>query len=217
MDNLTLSQVTKTLEVAWQNVRDIHPDVRDAIMVVYLHPKNDRRGHWAPESWTVAGDDKEDGQPEQDHIDEVHISSHILSQGGRSIMETIVHEAVHSTARSRKVKDVSRQGRWHNRRFARIAEEFGLTVERDAKIGHRTPDLTDEASKTYSESVMWLNDATGNLFQSPQLKDKPTKPANTVKLVCPTCGRYFRIGRKQFEGGPVGCLPCGVEFEEINE
>ncbi len=212
MDNLTLSQVTRTLEVAWQAVRDIHHDVRPAIMVVYLHPKNDRRGHWAPESWTVASDDEENSQ--QDHIDEVHISSHILSQGGRSIMETVVHEAAHSTARSRKVKDVSRQGRWHNRRFAGIAEEFGLVVERDSKVGHRTPDLTDEASEIYSESVMWLNDATGNLFQSPQSRDKPTKPANTVKLVCPTCGRYFRIGRKQFEAGPVGCLPCGVEFEE---
>ncbi len=214
MDN-ALSQVTKTLEVAWQNVRDIHPDVRDAIMVVYLHPKNDRRGHWAPESWTVASDDSDDDeQSGENRIDEVHISSHILSQGGRSIMETVVHEAAHSTARSRKVKDVSRQGRWHNRRFARIAEEFGLTVERDSKVGHRTPDLTDEAREKYAESIMWLDDATGDLFQSPQLKSKLTRPANTVKLVCPTCGRYFRIGKKQFEGGPVGCLPCGVEFEE---
>lgn len=215
INNITLSQVTRSLETAWKSVQEKHTDVRDAVMVVYLHPKNDRRGHWAPESWTVAGDENE--QPEQDRIDEVHISSHILSQGGRSIMETIVHEAVHSAARARGIKDVSRQSRWHNRRFAAIANEFGLVVERDSKIGHRTPDLTDETVEVYQEAIMWLNDATGNLFQSLHLSAKPTRPANTVKMACPTCKRYFRIGKKQFELGALTCVPCGVEFEEMED
>lgn len=212
MENATLSAVTRTLEIAWQAVQAKHGDVRDAVIVVYLHPKNDRRGHWAPESWTVASDDTENNQPE--HIDEVHISSHILAQGARSIMETVVHEAAHSAARARGIKDVSRQGRWHNKRFAAIAEEFGLMVERDAKIGHRTPDLTDEAVSEYQESIMWIKEATGDLFQVVTPSNKPTRPANTVKLVCPDCGRYFRIGRKQLELGPLACVPCGIEFEE---
>lgn len=215
--NATLSAVTKTLEVAWRAVQAKHDDVRDAVMVIYLHPKNDRRGHWAPESWTVASDTSdEDGQPEQDRIDEVHISSHILAQGARSIMETVVHEAVHSVARARGIKDVSRQGRWHNKRFAAIADEFGLIVERDAKIGHRTPDLADEAVAEYQEAIMWINEATGDLFQTMKpATSKPTKPANTVKLACPTCGRFFRIGRKQLEIGALMCVPCGEEFEEV--
>ena len=116
------------------------------------------------------------------------------------------------------VKDVSRRGRWHNKKFAAIADEFGLIVERDAKIGHRTPDLTDEAVELYAESIMWLDEACGDLFKEilPAIA-KPKKPANTVKLTCPTCGRHFRIGRKQLEIGALACVPCGIEFEESEE
>lgn len=215
--NVSLSGITKTLEYAWSAVQKVHPEVRDAVLVVYMHPKGDRRGHWAPESWTVTAEELAgDGETvrTEDRIDEVHLSSHVLSQGGRSIMETVVHEAVHSAARSRGIKDVSRQGRWHNKKFAIMADEFGLQVQRDKKVGHRTPDLTEEAVAIYQEAIMWLNDETGSLFQTMNLAAaKPKNAANTVKLVCPVCKRYFRIGRKQLEYGAINCDPCGVEFE----
>ena len=205
-----LSAVTKVLEYAWSEIQKKHEDVRDAVMVVYLHSKGDRRGHYAPESWTVAGTGEE-----RDAVDEVHISSHILSQGARSVMETLVHEAVHSAARARGVKDTSRQGRWHNKRFASLAVEFGLMVERDSKIGHVTPDLENETVDAYEETIMWVSDQCGDLFQTFAKKQKKTRKANTVKVKCPDCGRFFRIGTKQLEIGALACVPCGTEFEVV--
>jgi len=209
----TLSDITRALEKAWEVIQRAHDDTRDAVMVVYRHPKGDRRGHFAQDSWTIAGDSPDDN-PEQDALDEIHISSHILSQGGRSVFETCLHEAVHSIATTRQVKDTSRQGRWHNKKFAALADELGLVVERDEKIGHITPDITSETAERFASTIKMLDEALGDLYQTIPVKGAgPTRKANTVKLVCPTCGRYFRIGTKQFDLGGIVCEPCGEVFE----
>jgi hypothetical protein len=41
-------------------------------------------------------------------------------------------------ANTRQIQDTSRQGRWHNRRFATLAEGLGLKVTHDPRpAGHR--------------------------------------------------------------------------------
>ncbi|HWM39885.1 MAG TPA: hypothetical protein VNS49_22515, partial [Streptomyces sp.] len=40
--------------------------------------------------------------------------------------ERLLHEAVHGIAAARGIRDTSRAGRYHNRRFLVIAEELGL-------------------------------------------------------------------------------------------
>ncbi len=211
-----LSAIANALEHAWSDIQQKHSDVRDAVIVVYRHAKGDRRGHFAQDSWTVVGQSLDDN-PEQGAIDEVHISSHILGQGARSVLETLIHEAAHSVATARGIKDVSRQNRWHNRRFSKLADELGLVVERDERIGHVTPDITGETTERYKATLMWLEDQLGDLYQMPPVKIGQTRKANTTKLVCPTCGRYFRIGNKQLDLGEVICEPCGVAFEPEDE
>jgi len=47
----------------------------------------------------------------------------------RDVLGTLLHEAAHGMAATRQIKDTSRQGRYHNRRFAELAAELGITVE----------------------------------------------------------------------------------------
>jgi hypothetical protein len=58
-------------------------------------------------------------------LSEVLITADGLAGSATDVMGTLVHEATHAIAFQRGIKDTSRQGRYHNRRFKTIAEEIG--------------------------------------------------------------------------------------------
>lgn len=209
-----LSEITEALERAWQTLQFDHSDIRDAVLVVYQHPKGDRRGHYGHDSWTIKGDiDNPDGQPELDTRDEVYISSHILAEGARSVLETLLHEAVHSIAQARSIKDTSRQGRWHNKRFEAIAKTLGLICKADKSIGCITPDITDETAEEYAELIADL-DPVLTLYQP--VKTRVSKPrAKPVKLECAGCGAKLSVSQKVLDAAELTCLECGEPFEAI--
>jgi hypothetical protein len=72
-------------------------------------------------------------------------------RSAEDVLVTLLHEACHVRAQLIGVKDVSRDGRYHNRRFAEIALVIGLAVEKDAVIGHRTPGLSPWARAAYAD------------------------------------------------------------------
>jgi hypothetical protein len=68
-----------------------------------------------------------------------------LALGPVDVLGTLLHEAAHALAHARGIKDTSRQGRYHNRRYAALAEELGLTVAETGAIGWsatRVPEAT---------------------------------------------------------------------------
>ncbi len=67
------------------------------------------------------------------------------------VLVTLLHEACHVWAQLSDVRDTSRDGRYHNRRFAETALTIGLAVEKDTVIGHRTPGLSSWARTDYSD------------------------------------------------------------------
>jgi hypothetical protein len=58
-----------------------------------------------------------------------------LAGSAVDVLGLLLHEAGHALASERGVKDASRQGRYHNRRFKTIAEELGLDVAQDPPFG----------------------------------------------------------------------------------
>jgi hypothetical protein len=58
----------------------------------------------------------------------VLVSGEGLQRGPVDVLGTLLHEAAHGLAYARKVSDTSRQGRYHNRRYATLAGELGLEV-----------------------------------------------------------------------------------------
>lgn len=205
----TLSSLTSALERCWTAIRTINPDVRDAALVVYLHQNCDRRGHFQENSWTTTNALK---------LDEVHISSHILAEGAQSVFRTLLHEACHSVATRRDVQDVSRQGRYHNKRFRDLARELGLTTAKEPGIGYVTPGITVRAQNTYANAIAELETAI-ELYQmlvpvgAGAGKGKG-KRSRMLKLTCPVCHRIIRATRKTIELGPIVCGPCVAAFLE---
>jgi hypothetical protein len=199
-----LSTVTTALERTWTAIRTIHPDVRPAALVVYLHPAGDRRGHYGESSWTT----RDNG-----HLDEIHISAHILHEGARSVLQTLLHEACHSIATAKGVQEVSRQGRYHNSVFACLAETLGLVVVPAPGIGCATPAITDATASVFSNALQELDDALG-LWRDlhPKATTTKRKPTGMIKLECPVCHRIIRATEKTLLAGTIECTPCKAYF-----
>src|SRR5690349_12971067 len=70
-----------------------------------------------------------------DRLPEVLVSGEGLNRSAVEVLTTLLHEATHALAYVREVKDTSRQGRWHNQRFATLAGELGLVAAKDDKLG----------------------------------------------------------------------------------
>jgi hypothetical protein len=66
------------------------------------------------------------------------------------VLATLLHEAAHALAHKRGVKDTSRQGRYHNRRFKALAEELGLHVDHDPRLGWSPTTLPDVTAARYA-------------------------------------------------------------------
>lgn len=75
--------------------------------------------------------------------------------------ERLLHEAVHGIAAARGVRDTSRAGRYHNRRFLAIAEELGLDhpEEPHPSSGFSLVTLTPEAKRRYRPTIERLQRA----------------------------------------------------------
>jgi len=204
----TLSAVTSALERCWSVIRNVHPEVRPAVMCVYLHPAGDRLGHYWQASWTTR---------DNRLVDEVHISSATLELGAEATFTTLLHEAVHSSAVTQSINEVSRQQRYHNQKFRKLALEFGLVVEKVPQFGYTTPDTTAETKMQYFNAILDLHESI-ELWQHrrpPEEGNGETKGSRNLKAVCPMCSRIIRLSMKTWNLGAIRCVPCGVEFELV--
>ena len=59
------------------------------------------------------------------------------------VLGTLLHEAAHGLAQARGIQDTSRQGRYHNRRYATLARELGLEVTSVQPIGWSATTVPD--------------------------------------------------------------------------
>lgn len=75
-------------------------------------------GHYSPNRW-IMGEKKE-------QVDELALNPEFF-QNPLEVVDTILHELVHVYCKQNGIKDTSRNGYYHNQKFKKIAEEFGLS------------------------------------------------------------------------------------------
>jgi hypothetical protein len=153
------------------------------------------------------------------------------------VLVTIAHEAAHAYAQVHDIKDTSRDGRYHNHRFAKIALAIGLQIEPDPMIGHRTPGLSARGRLDYADLLAMLDDGL-TLAREPrrtkvnpdgdgetengQLDDSPESTTSSAKYVFASCrcqagrGRNvtIRVATGSWRPGVIQCGACGAAFEE---
>jgi hypothetical protein len=142
------SLLVAALEHAWQTIRQRHPDVPEAVLVVASGSEGKRLnlGHFAPHRWQVNGTDRH----------EVLVGGEGLQRGPTDVLGTLLHEAAHGLAQARRIQDTSRQGRYHNRRYATLAHELGLEVASVQPIGWSATTVPEPTAGRYASQLEQL-------------------------------------------------------------
>jgi hypothetical protein len=91
------------------------------------------------------------------------VAGECFAEGAEHTLTTILHEAAHALAHVRGVKDTSRQGKYHNRRYLELAAELGLHWPVDAKAhpvnGFSEVQLSPRTREGYAETIGELDEA----------------------------------------------------------
>ena len=69
------------------------------------------------------------------------------------MLGTLLHEAAHALADARGITDTSRQGRYHNKKYALLAAELGLDVAEDSRFGWTVTTVPDATAGRYATQL----------------------------------------------------------------
>jgi hypothetical protein len=198
------SLLVAALEHTWHTIRTRHPDVPDAVLVVASGAEGKRLnlGHFAPHRWQVQGADRH----------EVLVGGEGLQRGPTDVLGTLLHEAAHGLAQARSIQDTSRQGRYHNRRYATLAHELGLEVASVQPIGWSATTVPTQTAAAYAGQLEELAAALV-LWRRHEHRIGPgTCSRNLLAATC-GCGRRIRVARATLAQAPILCGACEQPFE----
>jgi hypothetical protein len=230
------STMVAALESAYEAVRANVPDLPRVVFITGtgLMARGAKWGHYGADRWVEGRPDAEETSAQPGRIPEVFIAGERLACGAAETFQTLLHEAVHALARVRGINEVSRDFRYHNKRFVAMAEELGLEwPEGQAPhpaIGFSAVVLAEGTLERYADTVAALDEAivahldtfkgwvgTGNSTTAGGVAEPPAKPApkskrNNDKATC-GCGRIIRASKKVLAEAPIICGSCGEEFK----
>jgi curved DNA-binding protein CbpA len=207
-DTEAVSRILHVLEDTWQVIRHHHPQIPPVVIIVAsgTDGKQARWGYHAPKRWQVGLDERT----------QIMVSGEGLRRGAASVLGTLLHEAAHALAAARGIQDTSRQGRYHNKKFKAHAEELGINVEHDPRLGWSITTLPHGTAMRYALQLADLH-AFITLWRHDETNGGPTgrRSTNLIAASCP-CGRSIRIAASTLADAPVICGACDGTFTPKN-
>ena len=148
--------LVEAISTVWAAIRTRHPDTPDVFVTVGagVSARGVKLGHFAAGSWL-----HHSAAEGTEAMAELFVGGEGLASGPADLLVTLLHEAAHGIAHTRRVKDTSRQGRWHNAKFRDIAQEIGLHIARNDQIGWSVSDLGPATAEDYAAERRILSDA----------------------------------------------------------
>ena len=209
------SRLVAALEAAWAAIRDRHPQVPEVVLIVAAGSDGRARrltlGHFAAGRWELRQSDGEGATTA--HRPEVLVGGEGLRRGALDVLGTLLHEAAHGLAHVRRIQDTSRQGRFHNRRYAQLARELGLDVAQADGLGWSVTSVPAATADAYDQALNVLGAALV-LWRRAELAGPagPERPRSSVACLC-GCGLRLRVARSTLALAPILCGACGQAFE----
>jgi hypothetical protein len=128
------------------------------------------------------------------------------------VLGTLLHEAAHGLALARSIQDTSRQGRYHNRRYAALAGELGLQVAAQPPVGWSATTVPEPTASRYATQLEELAAALV-LWRRIELRAAAgSRARNLLACTCP-CGRKVRAAKTTLAEAPILCGRCEQPFQ----
>ena len=141
---------------------------------------------------------------------EINIGAETLDRDASEVLATLSHEMCHHYCAVNNIKDTSRGGTYHNKKFKEVAEGTGaILVDYDPRIGY-SPTRPTEALIAFIEEQGWtgVNLSRQSILGLPGGKGRG-RSNGVRKYVCPECGCSVRATKAV----NIGCLDCGTVME----
>lgn len=154
---------------------------------------------------------------------ELNIAAEVLNYPIEETLDTMLHEMVHLYCRENGIKEVSRGGKYHNKRFKAEAERRGLACVPCGQYGWNTTpsdNLVEYAlSKGWNEIKIGRGSlppiirtgASGTAQTGAETTDGGKRPSSTRKLQCPKCGCSVRATKTV----RIMCMDCMEQMIEV--
>jgi len=203
----TTAALVGALESAWTAIRTRHPEIPAAVIIVGSGTSPTKAnelkyGHYATLRW----------QHGDNQLPEVLVSGEGLRRAPSEVFTTLLHEATHALADRRGIQDTSRQGRWHNRHFAALAAELGLTATKHPKLGWSPCTLQPATAAGYASVLAELATAMRAYRHPETITGRGrTNNNNGLALTC-GCPRKIRVSVAVAQEGPITCGLCESTF-----
>lgn len=149
----------------------------------------------------------------QDRKHEINISAESINRGYIEVARTLWHEMIHLYCAENDIKDCSRGGTYHNKRFKQVSEQYGFYYPDDAysdKYGWSFSRLTDE-----SIEFLERHNIDGDIFAINRIDltvgkdgEEKKKKTNSIKWVC-GCGNIVRSTKENLR---IICADCETMF-----
>ena len=160
------------------------------------------------DAWSVDGDKG---------MREINIGAGTLSRPIENVVATLLHEMCHYWNDQHGIKDCSRGGTYHNKKFKKLAEACDLHIDHHPTYGWSITTPTDALVEFCLENGLTEIRLCRNDYVPLQIPGSGThtgtntgtgaggkKPSSTRKYVCPCCGLSVRATKSV----NVGCLDC---------
>lgn len=150
-------------------------------------------------------------QQSDDEVYEININPINMNREPEEILGTLLHECIHYYCTLNNLKDV--KSNKHSTVYKEVAENHGLYVEYDDKLGWSVTKMNEESS----ELIKDLIEEYKNDFWYMMVEKKPVKKTQ-FKYVCDGCGlKVYAKAEKSIVCGDCGCELQMEQIEEDNE
>lgn len=188
---MKISEVTAFLEGAYDVLNQEYFEGNLPRVVITIQSSPKAFGHYVP--WDV-------WQEQEVGYREINLGAETLNRPIENTIATLIHEMVHHYCAMAGIKETSRGGTYHNKRFKEQAELRGLIIDYDSKIGYSitTP---SKSLIEFIEEQGWM----GIDLSRASLQGKPKgKRGNVRKYLCPSCGCSVRATKEV----NIACMDC---------
>lgn len=156
---------------------------------------------------------------------EININGEYITRPIEDVIGTIIHEYVHYYCLINNIKDTSRGGTYHNKRFKEEAEKRMLKIDYDERIGYSitspTPELLDWViGHGFTDIKIGRNPTfMGIMVGVPTSKGKPENgndkhvKSSSRKYQCPKCKLSIRATKNLTDR--LKCIQCDEVLQEI--